>query len=238
MRYLGVIPARAGSKRIPRKNVKPLGGIPLIGHTIRAAQQSNRLTDFVVSTESREIAKVAREDYGVPVHPRDPALARDETTSTEVMLAVMKDYDYRGIFGFGDMKGTDFDAIVCLHPTSPFRTGKHIDEAIEEYERGLAQQAFSEFPYCGLASAYRIPNKPHLQFYDAKGHRDGTARCVGGIQLAMLNAAIYITPANEDALSIPIQTVDRLYFMDQRSSIDIDTPLDWIMAEAAMENGH
>jgi CMP-N-acetylneuraminic acid synthetase len=54
----------------------------------------------------------------------------------------------------------------------------------------------------------------------------------------MLNAAIYITPANEDALSIPIQTVDRLYFMDQRSSIDIDTPLDWIMAEAAMENGH
>ena len=233
MKYLGVIPARGGSKRIPNKNLKLLGGIPLIGHTIRAAQQSKRLTDFVVSTESREIAKVAREDYGVPVHPRDPALARDETTSTEVMLAVMKDYDYRGIFGFGDMKGTDFDAIVCLHPTSPFRTGKHIDEAIETYERGLEEQS-PEFPYCGLASAYEFPDKPHLQFYEADRHRPAH----GGYPLAMLNAAIYITRATEDALRIPLQTVDRLYFMDQRSSIDINTPLDWIMAEAAMENGH
>lgn len=121
MRVLGVIPARGGSKRIPRKNLRLLCGTPLISYTIRAAQYATKLTDLVVSTDDQEIAAIAR-DMDCEVLDRPSELAAEDATSGAVVahaLEVMQRM-YRA-----------YDMVVCLHPTSPIRDPNHIDQAID-----------------------------------------------------------------------------------------------------------
>lgn len=115
---LGVIPARGGSKRIPGKNLKVLNGKPLIAYTIEAAEKSQRLTSCIVSTECQGIAKVAIE-YGACVVKRPEELATDEATSGSVCRHAL------------DWMGHGYDMVCLLHPTSPIRDYRHIDQAID-----------------------------------------------------------------------------------------------------------
>jgi CMP-N,N'-diacetyllegionaminic acid synthase len=121
VRVLGIIPARGGSKRIPRKNLRLLRGEPLISYTIRAAQAASLLTDWVVSTEDREIADLAL-SYGALVVERPEYLARDDSTSGAVA---------RHALGWMEVDREPYDMVVLLHPTSPIRDPKHIDQAID-----------------------------------------------------------------------------------------------------------
>lgn len=115
---LGVIPARAGSKRVPNKNLTIVAGRPLIAWTIEAAKQAQSLTTFIVSTESQQIADVAL-SCGAYVVKRDEELATDQATSGQVCKAAL------------EWMGADqFDYVALLHPTSPIRDPKHIDQAI------------------------------------------------------------------------------------------------------------
>lgn len=120
MRVLGVIPARGGSKRIPRKNCRLLHGCPLVGYTIRAAQAATKLTDWVVSTEDREIADIAL-SYGAFVIKRPDELAQDEASTGSVLLHALE---------WMEQDHEPYDMVVCLHPTSPIRDPRHIDSAI------------------------------------------------------------------------------------------------------------
>ena len=212
MRYLGVIPARMGSKRIPRKNVRPLGGIPLIGHTIRAAQQSKLLDDYVVSTESPDIERVCI-DYGANIFHRPKSLATDETTTGAVLYHTLQAME---------ANGEAFDAVVCLHPTSPFRDAVHIDEAIELFEhKGV---------HIPLASVKELPLKAHPNVR----HETMRSWYRGGL---MLNGAIYIIPSDLIKKTRSHAHCDmHFYNMDNKSSIDIDEPLDWQIAEALCES--
>ena len=118
-RVLGVIPARGGSKRLPRKNLRLLLGRPLIEYTIRAAQSASLLTDWVVSTEDMEIATHAL-SLGARVVKRPEELASDDTTSGAVVRHALE-----------WMEDTErYDMVVLLHPTSPVRDPRHIDQAI------------------------------------------------------------------------------------------------------------
>nr|WP_315174672.1 acylneuraminate cytidylyltransferase family protein [uncultured Flavobacterium sp.] len=122
MKVLAIIPARGGSKGVPRKNVKLLGGIPLIAHAINCAKESSRVTKLVVSTDCEEIAAIAREkSCEVMIRPSD--LASD---TSNVVLTV--EHAYKTL-------NEDFDIIVLLQPTSPLRTGKDFDKIIEMFER-------------------------------------------------------------------------------------------------------
>jgi len=119
-KILGIIPARGGSKGLPRKNVLDLGGKPLIAWSVEAAREAETITDFLVSTDDDEIADIAR-DHGAPVpFMRPDELASDEATSADVVLhalnAIEKSYDY----------------FVLLQPTSPFRTAADIDGVVEQ----------------------------------------------------------------------------------------------------------
>jgi CMP-N,N'-diacetyllegionaminic acid synthase len=116
-RVLGVIPARGGSKRIYRKNLRPLCGKPLIAWTIEAAKQAKSLTTWVVSTEDYEIGQVSVA-LGAQVVRRPQELATDLASSDEVALHVL------------NWLGGDFDLVVLLHPTSPIRDPGHIDDAV------------------------------------------------------------------------------------------------------------
>lgn len=115
---IGVVPARGGSKGVPRKNVRPIGGKPLIAWTIEAAQESKLLTRFLVSTEDAEIAETARQ-YGVEVITRPASLATDEATT----LSVLQDL-------LGQVPA---DVVVLLQPTSPIRDAGLIDRCIQRF---------------------------------------------------------------------------------------------------------
>ena len=130
MRVLGLIPARGGSKGVPRKNVKLLAGKPLIGYSIEAALQSKAIDACIVSTEDAEIASVARE-FGAEVLLRPPELARDETAMPEVIQHVLKN------------RGEAFDVMILLQPTCPQRTASDIDSALELFSNPEIQSVIS-----------------------------------------------------------------------------------------------
>jgi CMP-N,N'-diacetyllegionaminic acid synthase len=120
---LGIIPARGGSKRLPRKNIMPLRGHPLIAYTIKAAQGATKLTDWLVSTDDEEIAEVARR-YGAPVpFLRPKQLAGDTDRNTAVIRHAVDFMEER--------TGSRYDVLVLLQPTCPIRKSTHIDEAVE-----------------------------------------------------------------------------------------------------------
>jgi CMP-N-acetylneuraminic acid synthetase len=120
---LAVIPARGGSKRLPRKNIMPLKGHPLIAYTIKAASEATRLTDWLVSTDDQEIADVAQR-YGAPVPFMRPAeISGDANRNNAVVRHAMEFMEAE--------TGRHYDILVLLQPTCPIRSAAHIDEAVE-----------------------------------------------------------------------------------------------------------
>jgi CMP-N-acetylneuraminic acid synthetase len=118
VKILGVIPARGGSKAIPRKNILPLLGKPLIIWTIEAAHASNLIDEFVVSTEDLEIAEVAR-GAGATVLDRPEGLATDTATTVSVLQHALQEIPA--------------DVVVLLQPTSPIRVDDIVDLAIQRF---------------------------------------------------------------------------------------------------------
>lgn len=118
-----MIPARGGSKRLPRKNIMPLRGHPLIAYTIKAAQDATRLTDWLVSTDDEEIAAVARR-YGAPLpFMRPSGIAGDKDRNNSVMRHALDWME--------NTRGVRYDIVMLLQPTCPIRKGEHIDQAVD-----------------------------------------------------------------------------------------------------------
>ena len=124
-RVLAVITARGGSKGVPRKNVLPLAGKPLIAWTIDAAKNARHLARVVLSSDDQEIIDAARKyECDVPfVRPAE--LSGDLSRQSEVMIHAVDALRVQG--------EKPFDAVLCLQPTTPFRSAAHIDEAIERF---------------------------------------------------------------------------------------------------------
>lgn len=116
---LGIIPARGGSKAIPRKNIKTIAGKPLIAWTIEAAKRSKLLERFVVSTEDNEIAEISKR-YGAEVIDRPCELATDEATTLSVLQHALS--------------VIEADTVVILQPTSPIRDNDLIDRCIKRFQ--------------------------------------------------------------------------------------------------------
>ncbi len=125
MKALGIIPARGGSKGVPRKNIRIVGGIPLIGHTVRAALGSKRLLRFVVSTDDDEIAETS-ERFGAKVVRRPAELARDDSPVDGAIRHAL------------DTAGADCDTVALLQPTTPLRSSADIDGALDLFAEGRA----------------------------------------------------------------------------------------------------
>tara|TARA_B100000989_G_C19530622_1_gene469553 strand:+ start:35 stop:754 length:720 start_codon:yes stop_codon:yes gene_type:complete len=121
VKVLGVIPARGGSVGVKRKNLRDLGGLPLVAHSINSALASAHLTEFCVSTEDEEIANVAK-SFGAPVPFVRPLHLAPDVKSELVVQHAVEEYEKVGQY---------FDAVMMLQPTSPFRTSSTIDQAIK-----------------------------------------------------------------------------------------------------------
>lgn len=134
---LGLIPARGGSKGVPGKNIKLINGKPLIVWSIEAANKSEKIDQIIVSTDSEEIAKVAKE-AGAMVLMRPSELATDTASTQDVMVHALKNYHA--------------DIVVLLQPTSPYRSEGLIDACIEE---------FVEHDYDSLATGFMCDYKEY-----------------------------------------------------------------------------
>lgn len=148
MRILAVIPVRGGSKGVPGKNIKLLGGKPLLAYTSELALQSKYLTEVIVSTEDEPIGEVAK-SLGVQVpFMRPMALAQDDTPTIDVLIHALEWYKNQTIF---------FDAVCLLQVTSPIRTLGFLDKAIEKF---MASDCDS------LVSVQKVPHEynPHWTF--------------------------------------------------------------------------
>ncbi len=120
MANLAIIPARGGSKRIPRKNIKPFLGKPIIAYSIESALKSNLFDEVMVSTDDEEIAKTAR-DYGAKV----PFLRSNDNAND---FAILADVVEEVIANYSE-KNQSFENICCILPTAPFVTSSKIAEA-------------------------------------------------------------------------------------------------------------
>lgn len=134
MKYLAIIPARSGSKGLKDKNIKLLNDKPLIAYTIEAALTTKIFEEVMVSTDSSHYAEISRR-YGASVpFLRKEELARDNTSSWDVVKQVLEDYKKMGIV---------FDKCVLLQPTSPLRTKDDIINAINLYQEKNAETVVS-----------------------------------------------------------------------------------------------
>ena len=200
-----MIPARGGSKRIPRKNLRLLNGKPLIQYTIEAAQKASKLTTWVVSTEDEEIRDVAL-SLGAYVIRRPDELAQDDTTTGAVLLHALE-----------WMEPDAFDVVVCLHPTSPIREPKDIDLSVEWL-------ANDEGLYNCVASCCALPVKTHPNLFPENG-----GPSYGGY---ILNGSIYAVRRNWLKKTGKHVSLDPMLMpMDRRHSLDIDEEIDLKLAE-------
>ncbi|TSC74443.1 MAG: CMP-N-acetylneuraminic acid synthetase, partial [Parcubacteria group bacterium Gr01-1014_48] len=130
---LGVITARGGSKGIPGKNIKEIGGKPLIAYSIEVGNKSALITDLIISTDDEEIADIAKQWNGHVPFMRPPELAGDRVPHLPVMQHALREMEQR--------KGCRYDYCVILQPTSPFRIPEDIDETLRKLISSGAESA-------------------------------------------------------------------------------------------------
>lgn len=227
MKVLVVIPARGGSKGIPHKNIKPLGGKPLIYYSIEVARQFTSDENICVTTDDAEIISVV-EQHGLKVPFVRPAeLATDTCGSSEV---IQHAYQF-----FAD-KGVNYDAIVLLQPTSPFRKVEFIKEAVALYDESIDMVTSVRPAACNPYYDGFEENAEGL-LKISKG--DGTiARRQEAPKVWQQNGSIYvINPKSLLEKGMGGFTKIKKYAMPETYSVDLDTMLDWKMAELIIKEG-
>lgn len=225
---LAVITARCGSRGIPGKNIRPLGGKPLIQYTIDAARRSESITETIVSTDSATIADLARV-YGAAVpFLRPAALADDATPHLPVLQHAVSEME--------TMRGTTYEYVVTLQPTSPFRLPADIDGTVELL---ISSNADSAVSVCEVDSGCHPVKAKKLE-----GHRllPYSVAEVEGTRRQDLPPAYKRTSAVYVSRRDLIMNENRFYgdhvvgyVVPRDRSIDIDRPVDWIVAEYILE---
>jgi len=217
---LAIIPARGGSKGIPGKNIKFLNGKPLIVHSIEAAKNAVDVDRVVVSTDDNEIEEISR-SAGVLVIKRPWQIAEDVTPMDPVLTHAVEYLKQK--------ENYVPDFVVLLQPTSPLRTHRHINEAIKKFFKNT---------YDSLASVEIITNNQHkidendrlVPVFKKTQNRDRRD------SLIVENGAIYISKVDLIKKGKIRGNKIGYYEMDKYSSIDIDEPQDFEMAERLLSN--
>ncbi|MGB5811546.1 MAG: acylneuraminate cytidylyltransferase family protein [Polyangiales bacterium] len=228
MRILGLIPARGGSQGVPRKNVRLLGGKPLIGYTISAAHEASRVDRVVVSTEDQEIAKVAKSLGAEVPFMRPNALAQNDTPMLPVIVHALETLR---------VEGWEADAICLLQPTFPFRRADEIDACVEAFEERGAD--------C-VISVHHVPHQfnPHWVYVEeadrtlvlATGEREPIPRRQELPAAFHRSGAVYVSRADV-VLNGGSLYGERVvgYETPADTACNIDTMDDWARAEAMIE---
>jgi CMP-N,N'-diacetyllegionaminic acid synthase len=229
MKILAIIPARGGSKSVPMKNIKILGGKPLLAYTVDAAKHSKLLFKTIVSTDDLAISQVAKSlNVEVPFL-RPSHLAQDNTPTIDVVVDVLKWYENQDVF---------FDAVCLLQPTTPFRSIDFIDLAIQKFIYNDTDSLISVLPvpheynphWCFEANENNILNIAtgekniisRRQDLPKTYHRDGS--------IYLTKTTVILNQSSFYGNSISYIESDALNY------VNIDTPTDWEKAENLLNN--
>ena len=220
MKRLAIITARGGSKRIPRKNIKPFLGKPILAYSIEAAVACGLFDEVMVSTEDEEIAEIAKQ-YGakVPFY-RSEKTAGDFATTNDVLLEVIDEYEKRGQF---------FDVACCIYPTAPFVTAEKIKDAMGQLEASDADTLipvvqFSYPPQRAMVIRNGQLEFKYLEYIDSRSqdlekeyHDVGQFYC-------------FKVPAYKENKKLMLGSI-LPYVVDEMEVQDIDNESDWKIAE-------
>lgn len=225
MSTLYLIPARAGSKGLPGKNIKLLHGKPLLYYSIDFARIFSADSHICVSTDSDQIIKAAK-DYGLDVPFKRPTeLASDLAGSREVILHAL---NY-----FGNL-GRNYKTVILLQPTSPFRNQRHIREMINIFDDSIdmvvSVKESRENPYFSLFE--------EVSGFLTLSKKSSFLRRQDSPKVYAYNGSVYII--NSKSLhNENLNEFDKVkkYIMDDVHSLDIDTNYDWLIAEMIVEKG-
>lgn len=219
---LAIIPARGGSKGIPKKNIKILGDKPLIGWSIDAAKKSNLIDKIIVSSDHLEIIEESKKQGAETPFIRPKELASDTASTKDVLLHAINFYK---------KQKTDFDYIVLLQPTSPFRKDGDIDNMIVE--------AINNESTDMVVSVKETSSNPYYVIFeeDKEGYlkksKDGNySRRQDCPIVYEYNGSVYVIKISS-LLKQNTMNFNKItkYTMSEQYSVDIDTPFDWKLAE-------
>ncbi len=218
---LCVIPARGASKRIPRKNIKPFLGKPIIAYSIEAALQSGCFDQVIVSTDDGEIATIAQA-YGAQVpFVRPKNLANDHAGTLPVIKQAIE---------WMEAQGTVVDLACCLYATSPMLQPKHLQEALQQLQVSQADYCFSvtEFP-SAIQRAFKITESSRLEMFYPECFNTRSQ----DLELAYHDAGqFYWGKSTAFKQEKPLYSeFSSPYRLPRYLVQDLDTPDDWIQAE-------
>jgi N-acylneuraminate cytidylyltransferase len=218
---LTIIPARGGSKGIPKKNIKLLGEKPLIGWSIDAAKKSSLIDKIIVSSDSEEIISTSKKHEAEVPFVRPSELANDTATTKDVLIHTIKHFKEQN---------KHFDYIVLLQPTSPFRKDDDIDKMIVK-----AIESDSDM----IVSVKETSSNPYYVLFEEnkdgflKKSKEGSfTRRQDCPTVYEYNGSIYVIKVSsllEQNTMAFNKTIK--YIMEDQYSIDLDTPFDWKQAE-------
>lgn len=225
---IAIIPARGGSKGIPGKNIREICGKPLIAYTIEAALKSKYIERVIVTTDSNEIADVAKK-YGAEV-----PFMRPEELSTDTALAV--DVYLHAIRFMMCIEERDIDKFVVLLPTAPLRTSEHIDAAVQLFKYSGARTLISVKEADTPISWYMNKDSEGKLDFAGFDNKNVVANRQANSKYYIPNGAIYI-------LDYPLLENERTYYCDNtvgyemsaEDSVDIDNMLDFKLAEVLLK---
>jgi CMP-N-acetylneuraminic acid synthetase len=224
LRVLGIVTARGGSKGIPKKNIAPLLGKPLLAWTAAAARAAEHMTRVVLSTDDEEIARVGR-DWGLETpFLRPAALACDDTLTVPVLQDVVNKLE---------AAGETYDAIFTLQPTNPLRRPADIDGAIELLERTGADSVIS-FVDVGekhparmklIDAAGRVIDPPFAESFEGQPRQSLP-------KLYLREGSVYLTRRDVLMKENSLKGNDcRAWLIAEERACNIDTPFDLFLAE-------
>jgi len=222
---LEIIPARGGSKRIPRKNIKPFLGKPIIAYSIEAAINSKLFDTIMVSTDDAEIAEVAKQ-YGAEVpFMRSDKNSNDYAGTAEVLIEVLEAYTNIG---------SSFETACCIYPTAPFITPIRLNEAFEKLEKNKYDTVFPivRFSY-PIQRALRICDDKKVKMFQPENFSKRSQ----DLETAYHDVGQFYFFKTKEFLEKKLLWTDNTgsIVLSELEAQDLDDVSDWEMAELKMK---
>ena len=219
-KVLAIIPARGGSKGIPKKNIKAISGKPMITYTIEAAKECKYIDKVIVSTDDEEIAEISMRAGAIVPFLRPDELATDEAEVIGVVMHAVEFYE---------RKADRYDIIVLLQPTSPLRTGEDIDKALEYFIRKKGKSLPSVSEVSSQAVRMRRFGENSEMIRVLGGDKEENTKAPQ--KYYQVNGAIYINRMSELNENTCLEDNELGYVLQKDHGISVDYPEDAVVAE-------
>ena len=220
MGNLCIIPARGGSKRVPRKNIKSFLGQPIIAYSIKAAIKSNLFSEVMVSTDDKEIAEIAKKNGAKVPFLRSEKTSNDHATTFQVLEEVISNYKTRGV---------EFEHVCCLYATAPFVTAEKLAAAFGKMKTENKSSIFPVVEFSFPIQRALILNNGQVEFREPE-NRDKRSQDLSKSYHDAGQFYFMTTQVIEDKQEL-VGKKSSVLIISELEAQDIDNETDWKLAE-------